>query len=431
MNNRFYVMDTNIPLLSLSFYEQYKDGIIVIPHTVIVELDGLKQGHSGVAVNARATNKLIGRISEQMVDNNHIIEIPEGKFKIMLPLKHEDIDYLKEDILDFNVKDDKIIYTAILTKIKNPSDEVILCSNDINVRSKVMCLYDKFKVKALAYEEDKVKSTDELYRTNYYEISDNTLLDKLYQGKLKKEDLSVELYINSPLTINNQMFRVDKSGFIKSIDEHGSYKIKNFKPCNIHQKHLVDLIINSDIQFVGVIGRSGCGKSITAIASMLHLLDNGEISQIIIAKAYAPVGRSVGMLKGTWEDKTELIKSSFRTVFMMLGRNLDLMEESGRVRFTTGEFDRGENFINCGLVLDEVQSYNSTTHLKTLLTRLDESSKCVILGDIAQCDEAFHTETFNPLSVVVSKLNGQEFFSSMYMDKSVRNKNIDIIDDLL
>jgi len=362
MEKEYVVIDTNVPLLNDDWYKAFKDKVIVIPFTMITEIDGLKKSMDIKGIHARNMSKLINKISEESKDKEDgIAALEEGNFMIHLP-RFSKANGLCAEVLDFNINDDKIIYSAIRTKEKFPESKVTLISNDNNVRSKLLGMYKTYKVDAKPYNEDASFKIRDFYTQYEYDITDENL-SKLYSEKLTVSDIDNNLFPNNPITFisgdKKILARVKPNGKdIKPVDKKETYKIGNFKPLNENQMHLISMALDEDIKILGIIGRTGSGKSVTSTAVALHLLDTGKVSKIKLIKPYQPLGNTIGMLKGGWSEKISPIRKTYISVFHMLGRNLDDMEEAGLVEFTTPEFERGENYYSTALIISEAQNMN-------------------------------------------------------------------------
>lgn len=425
MTNKFYVIDTNIMLLDPDFYESYKDGIIVIPKVVVDELDTKKNGFGTLAINSRLATKLCGKIVDQMLVKKDYYEVNGAKFMF----KH----YMFDNHL---TNDEKIISTALELKRELEDAEVMLVSNDNNVRVLCQLGYHAHGVKAIRHnEENQVNVKD------YYNVVELKLLDRqvgdLYNHNLHTKTLGMEEVANVPVNIvceNGDIIEARTSMNGKKLVPYNYVAKKKKKgngivPLNSEQVHLQKAIQDGNLKVVSCFGRTGSGKSLIAIATALELLGD-QYSTIHCIKPYQPVGNSVGMLKGTLEDKIKPIKASFECVLDMCGKDMERLEQFGQLTFSTPEFVRGITYHNTLMIVDEVQ--NLTPHeVKTIITRAGEGSKVILLGDTRQVDNSYLTENSNGLAVVTDALIGQSFFCNVFLKKSERADFLNIVDDLI
>lgn len=432
----YIVADTNIWLLNPNFYEQFKDCIIVIPQTVIEELDSKKSSFGILGLNARQSLKKIGEIAKkyQTVEEFENIEVDSFKFKIVNVPCDLDIWF---DLDDNKTNDNKIIASAFYLSA-NKGVTVSLLSNDCNVRTKTSLFYKKYKVKSLELVDGEVKTSD------YYHIEnvdvDDEILGKLYSGVLNVSDLKLSVNaINTPLYLHNNgetILAVIKSKGqvlpLKQGKKNNCFNIYGgIKPLNDCQKQFVNMIKDNSIKIIGCIGKTGSGKSLLALSTALQLvLEDGEYSHIKLIKPYVSLSNTVGLLKGSLDEKVFPIKESFNSALECMGLDLEELEHRGLVSFNVPEYERGKTYVASIVIIDEAQNL-SAMELKSLVTRCGESSKVILLGDTKQIDSLYLSENYNGLSYIIDKLTGQDFFGAIYLNKSERAKFIDKVDDLL
>lgn len=428
---KFIVADTNIWLLNPNWYESFKEEIIVIPQVVIEELDGKKSSYGVLGLNARQSIKKISKVAEKYEElfYDHI-HLDGYKFMIMSTPKDFCLD------LDLTINDNKIIACALFLG-ENIENEVILLSNDCNVRTKTSLYYQKYHVKSKELIEGEVSASDYYHVENINATDD--MLNELYNGNLTTNDLQLCCnVINTPLYFRHRgdtILATIKSGGkivpLQNTKKNNFYDIGGkIKPVNEYQKQLVNLIKDESIKIVGCIGRSGSGKSLIALATALKLVDDGVYSHVKLIKPYVSLGNTVGYLKGDLSSKLDPIKQSFNSALECIGTDIETLEDRGIVTFSTLEFERGKTYHSTLVIVDECQNLTNM-EIKSLITRCGVSSKIVLLGDTKQIDSLYLSENYNGLSYVVDRLNGQEFFATIFLNKSERAEFINVVDDLL
>lgn len=428
---KFIVADTNIWLLNPNWYESFKEEIIVIPQVVIEELDGKKSSYGVLGLNARQSVKKISKVAEKYEElfYDHI-PLDGYKFMIMSTPKDFCLD------LDLTINDNKIIACALFLG-ENIENEVILLSNDCNVRTKTSLYYQKYHVKSKELIEGEVSASDYYHVENINATDD--MLNELYNGNLTTNDLQLCCnVINTPLYFRHRgdtILATIKSGGkiipLQNTKKNNFYDIGGkIKPVNEYQKQLVNLIKDESIKIVGCIGRSGSGKSLIALATALKLVDDGVYSHVKLIKPYVSLGNTVGYLKGDLSSKLDPIKQSFNSALECIGTDIETLEDRGIVTFSTLEFERGKTYHSTLVIVDECQNLTNM-EIKSLITRCGASSKIVLLGDTKQIDSLYLSENYNGLSYVVDRLNGQEFFATIFLNKSERAEFINVVDDLL
>lgn len=427
---KYVVADTNIWLLNPNWYENFGDSVIVIPQIVIEELDGKKSSFGVLGLNARQSIKKISEIAKKYEEPvKDYVVIDKFKFIIMTTPKCLYFD------LDLSINDNKIIACAL--EMGEQGKDVTLLSNDCNVRTKTCLFYDKCRVKSSELVENSVRTNDYYHIENI--IATDSILNDLYNGNLTINDINLTTnVVNTPL-----YFRHNEDTILATITHNGKiiplqmnkrnnvYDIGGvIKPINEYQKHFVHAIKDPNIKIVGCIGKTGSGKTLVALATALKMVENGDYSHIKLIKPYVSLGNTVGLLKGTLDEKIEPIKQSFNSALECMGIDIESLEDRGVMSFSVPEYLRGMTYHSTIMIIDECQNL-SNTEIKSLITRCGSSSKIILLGDTKQIDSLYLSENYNGLSYVIDRLSGQEFFTPIFLNKSERAEFIDTIDELL
>lgn len=427
----FYVVDTNVWLLKPDFYESYRDGVVVIPTTVIQELDKHKGSFGVLGTNARLAARLVSRVAAGLRENpvDGIVALPEGKFLIKIPPAV--LAPSLQGLLDLSLNDDKIIACAIGCKDLMLDDSVTVVSNDVNVRSKTLVLWPQYRIDAVEFNDAGDFKIADFYKIVRIPAVDQQVAD-LFERKLSAADVSSDLFANQPFFLNETPVRVSGCGGLVLPIQHPTFReVRGFKTKNDGQVLLVDAIKNSGAKIVACCGRTGSGKSLTVIATALELLKSGKYEKIRLFKPVQAMGAEIGFLSGDYYEKTAPIRATFASSFEELGEDLEAYEKSQRVVFDVPIYQRGFTFKNTILVIDEAQLMEPGV-LKGLITRAHETSIVVCLGDTRQAtDNRFLNENYNGLSNLINRLQGQSCFSVVYLDKSERAEHLNLIDELL
>ena len=427
----FYVVDTNVWLLKPDFYESYRDGVVVIPTTVIQELDKHKGSFGALGTNARLAARLISKVAAglRVGPAAGIVELPEGRFLIKIPPAVLSPSLI--GLLDLSVNDDKIIACAIACKDLSLDDEITVVSNDVNVRSKTLVLWPTYGIDAIEFTEAGDFKIADFYKVLRLPAVDEVVA-ALFEHKLFVGDVSSDLFANQPFFLNEVPVRVSQCGSkILPVVRHTYKEVRGFKTKNDGQVLLADAMINSGAKIVACCGRTGSGKSLTVLATALELLKAGKYKKIRLFKPVQAMGAEIGFLSGDYSDKVAPIRATFASSFEELGEDLEAYEKSQRVVFDVPVYQRGFTFESTIIIIDEAQLMEPGV-LKGLITRAHESSIVICLGDTRQAtDNRFLNENYNGLSNLINRLQGQDFFSVVYLDKSERATHLNIIDELL
>lgn len=443
MSKKILIADTNIWLLNPHWIENYKnDHIIVIPQIVIEELDNKKHSPGLLGVNARIAIKMIGEIAKELELGTNVKNVNEINI-----INHNDSEWIVT--AEFNsystflnpltVNDDRIIATGLLLKNRFVDMyEVIILSNDCNVRTKVSLLCDLFHITSEVYSEVNVNDVNNIYHIEEIEATDD-MIAQLYETHLKTSELPLKnnapftpIYFKTPDKKTVLAYIYPTGDVVYPIaDNKEVYKVKGIKPANDQQKQFISMMRRFDSPHViACVARTGAGKTLIALATAIQMVEDGRFSHIELIKPVVSLGNTVGYLKGDMEDKIAPIKNSFDSAAEEIGVSLESLEDRGLVSFNVPEYLRGITFHNSIVIVDEAQ--NLTPHeIKSIITRCGENSKVILLGDLKQVDNTYLSSSYNGLTHVIDKLSGQDFFACMYMNKSERAEFLNILDDLL
>jgi PhoH-like ATPase len=197
----------------------------------------------------------------------------------------------------------------------------------------------------------------------------------------------------------------------------------------------MNLLMDPAVSVVSLIGRAGSGKTLLALASGLEqTLEKNLYNQIIVTKPVQPVGKDIGFLPGTMQEKMDPwiapIKDNLKFLFKNDKINLDMYLENGQIEVEAMTYIRGRSITNSFIIIDEVQ--NMTRHeIKTVLTRVGEGTKIVLTGDIEQIDNVYINSTTNGLTYVVEKFKDQVFSGHILLTKGERSEVATISSDIL
>jgi PhoH-like ATPase len=200
------------------------------------------------------------------------------------------------------------------------------------------------------------------------------------------------------------------------------------RPRNKEQSFLLDSLLDPNIEVVTVIGKAGSGKTICAIAAGLaQTIDDNDpqYSRIIVSRPVQPLGKDIGFLPGTMEEKMSpwLMPIQDNLQFLMGNdkTTLDIYTQKGIIEIEALTYIRGRSISNAFIIIDEAQ--NLTTHeLKTIITRVGEGTKIVLTGDVEQIDNVYINATSNGLTHAVEKFKLFELAAHVTLLKGERSK---------
>ncbi len=420
-----FVLDTNVLLHDPDAIFSFKDNKVVIPMTVIEELDSFKKLNDERGRSARLISRSLddlrgkGKLSEGVkIKNGGILKIE---------MNHHDVD-LPSDFSGQKA-DNQILSIAL--SLKQNGDKVIFITKDINLRIKAEIL----DIATQDYEKSKVKM-DELY-PGWKEIKvPAAKIDQFYkEGKVL---LKQEFYPNECVALK------DESGSSKSALTKYSKKENaltpifhqnslpwGLKPLNIEQKFAVELLLCNDINLVTLIGLPGAGKTILALACGLQkTVEERYFRKLYIARPIIPMGRDIGFLPGTKEEKLGAWMGAINDNLEFLmdkghpdaktEEKIDYLFSSGQIEVDSLTYIRGRSLPQQYIIIDDAQ--NLTPHeVKTIISRAGNGTKIVLTGDPYQIDNPYLDASSNGLTYLVERFKGQELFGHITFSKSERS----------
>ncbi|TYS11949.1 PhoH family protein [Bacillus subtilis] len=441
--SKIYVLDTNVLLQDPNAIFSFEENEVVIPAVVLEEVDSKKRYMDEVGRNARHVSKLIdalrqkGRLHEQVpLDTGGTLRIE---------LNHRSFHQLQEIFIE-KTNDNRILAVAKNLSLEEETKEdgrpVILVSKDVLVRVKA----DAIGLHAEDFLNDRVVDNDEMY--NGYK--DLYISQQLFSSFYGKNQITVNemkqhtFYPNQFALMKDELGgsssavgMADKTGTVlKRLvfdDEH----VWGIRPKNVQQTMALELLLREDIPLVTLIGKAGTGKTLLALAAgLLQTEDLGIYKKLIVARPIVPVGKDIGYLPG---EKEEKLKPWMQPIFDNLeflfnakkpGELEAILSGIGSIQVEALTYIRGRSIPDQFIIIDEAQ--NLTRHeVKTLLTRVGEGSKIVLMGDPEQIDHPYLDSLNNGLAYVVERFKGQPISGSVKLLKGERSGLAQLAADLL
>jgi PhoH-like ATPase len=420
-----YVLDTNVFLTDTAALKAYGRNDIVIPTVVLDEIDKHKHRQDTAGLNARKINRILDkyRISGSLSKG---VRISKGKGLIYVSA------YEMQDIpIGFKAEDsdNKIIATAL--SLQRHGKKVILVSRDLNLRVKA----DSVGIKCQDYDLDKaVESPEELFSgLKIIEVTDEEV-DKFYTGNLIVENdksLCPNQFVVLQSNTNEKKTALCKFvGANEPVKKIIPYKdIWGVRARNKEQEFALDLLFDENVHIISLVGRAGSGKTLLSIAAGLEQVLNSQAhkkgyQKLIVTRPVQPMGRDIGFLPGTLEEKMMPWVAPIRDNLEHLFGDKAAMEmymEQGIIEVEAMTYIRGRSISNAYIILDEAQ--NLTTHeLKTIITRVGEGTKIILTGDIQQIDNSYVDATSNGLAYAVEKFKQYKISGHVTLSKGERSQ---------
>lgn len=418
-----FVIDTNVLLHDPESIIKFPKHKVVIPVTVLEELDKMKRLPDERGKNSRAVVRFLDSLKKQGTGDFHQgICLENGSIvKIQMEIK---VDYVHTFALDIN--DNKILMAAYL--LKERGETVVFVSKDFAARIKA----EAIGLEAEDYENLKF-SYQAIYKgINHIEIPKQDI-DHFYKdGFIDIPDLAShpnEYYVMTSPEHSSAVGKYDpQKGQVGSL-----LKLPNvwgIKPRNVEQRCAIDALLRDDIKLVSLMGPAGTGKTLLALACGLRkVFDEGIYTKILISRPIVPLGRDIGYLPGTKEEK---LYNWMQPIYDNLEFLCDVSEEgssetlrwvmdSDKIEMEAVTYIRGRSLPKKFIIVDEAQ--NLTPHeMKTILSRAGEGSKVVVLGDPTQIDNPYLDKDSNGLTFTVGKFRDQKIYGHVFLDKTERSE---------
>mgnify|MGYP003667324499 FL=1 len=338
------------------------------------------------------------------------------------------ISFDKED------PDNHIIGTALTELKSNPHRKVIVVSRDINMR--VKC--DAIGIPSEDYNAAQVVSEgSEIFTGLVSHLVDDQVVDRFYNNEeiiLEKED--GKFYPNQFVMLVSSS-NEKKTALCRFVGQGAPLKpVQSYKsgvwgviPRNKEQTFSLELLLDPMVQVVSLIGKAGSGKTLLAVAAGLHqVMEDGKQSiyrRLVISRPIQPMGRDIGFLPGTLEEKMAPWLAPIQDNLQFLMGNdkltLDMYMESGTIELEALTYIRGRSIANAYIIIDEAQNLSSH-EMKTILTRVGEGTKIILTGEVEQIDNAYVDETTNGLTHVIERFKSQPVAGHITLLKGERSR---------
>ncbi|MBM7552899.1 PhoH family protein [Thalassobacillus pellis] len=438
---KIYVLDTNVLLQEPNSIYTFEDNDVVIPAVVLEEVDTKKRHMEEIGRNARQVSRIIDKLRLQGKLHKGI-PLPRGG-KLKIELNHRSYQKM-EDIFIEKTNDNRILAVALNLheeeKKKANGRQVILVSKDMLMRVKA----DALGITAEDFLNERAIHKDEVY-TGFREIyTDKEVLDRFYKsGDVPIKDLAGSYYANEFFILKNRanpsqsaMGIVNSSGILKPCN-FSSDHVWGIKPRNAQQTMALELLLRKDIPLVTMVGKAGTGKTLMALAAgLMQIEDLGLYKKMLVARPIVPVGKDIGYLPGEKEEKlrpwVQPIYDNLEHLFNVKkpGELDGILSGLGSIQVEALTYIRGRSIPDQLILIDEAQ--NLTRHeVKTILTRIGEGSKIILLGDTQQIDHPYLDEYNNGLIHVVEKFKEHPISGHVKLIKGERSPLAQLAADYL
>ncbi|MBI5789317.1 MAG: PhoH family protein [Candidatus Schekmanbacteria bacterium] len=430
-----FVFDTNVLLYDTQSVLNFSDNNIIIPVTVIEEIDQFKKDLNEIGRNARYFSRFLDHLRSQGSLATGVRLESGGTLRVIIG-KGLSQKLSPEQFPPNN--DHKILSVALVLQEEDPNTPVILVTKDTNLRIKA----DALDLTAEDYTRDRVEISELYTGMDTLGISADAMREFLYKGFHPLPES--EFYPHTCVTLKEEgnshhtalgRYLAHKQMVValKQLPPEGLWGIK---PRNYEQQFAVDLLLDDRIKLVSLTGVSGTGKTLLALAAGLIKTSDEEIYQrLLVSRPIFPLGRDLGYLPGDVEEKLRpWMQPIFDNVQLLLDtplkkrekrRSLNELTRMGLMEIEPLTYIRGRSLANQYLIVDEAQ--NLTPHeIKTIVTRAGEGTKIVLTGDPYQIDNPYIDSSNNGLSYAVERLKTEEITGHIHLLKGERSALADL-----
>ncbi len=452
-DTRIYVLDTNILLHEPLAFLSFKENDVVVPMTVLEELDYIKDSKKDVARDARVCIRAMEDLLRDATPEDMLAGVPlsgfgagdnrpTGTLSIYADLNMTE----SQQIFASDENDNRIINVALHLQTMFASQEVVLVTKDINMRLKA-------KGAGLAHVED--YRTDQLisdikYLTRGYHQFEGDFWERVKSVDSRSEgrdtihtvprSLLPEAYINEFLLDESNQF----AGLVESMDSDqmeildlGYERLMSrhawgINPKNIGQAMALHSLLDPHIDLVILTGPAGSGKTLLALAAALEMVvERNMYDKIIVTRNTPEIAESIGFLPGTEEEKMAPWLAAITDSLEVLHKHdentkgsMSYIMEKANIQFKSVNFMRGRSIQNSIVILDESQNLTAS-QLKTIITRCGEGTKLICSGNLAQIYSNYLSAVTSGLTYLVEKFKDFSGSATINLDGVVRSRLAD------
>ena len=437
---KYFVVDTNVLLHNADSITSFADNTVVLPMSVIEELDKFKSHTDELGRNARHVIRQLDALRQK------------GKLGDGVPMDHGGtlMIYMEKGKcvdtgLDMHVADNRIL--AVAFTLLQKGEKVIFVSKDINARLKA----DALGIEVMDFEKQKV-NIDELYRGQRELLVPASVINEFYQKKQVTTE-GLDLMPNEFVLLRDEndekhtaLTRALGSEMLGPLYEEYE-TVWNIRSRSKEQRMAFELLMDPTVQLVTLVGQAGTGKTLLALAAALEcVITLKRYDRILVSRPIIPLGKDLGYMPG---DKDEKLAHWMQPIFDNLTflmtdgskrkehetdesakQKVDKLLQAHVVELEALTYIRGRSIPRQFVIVDEAQ--NLTPHeVKTIISRAGEGTKMVLTGDPYQIDNPYLDTSSNGLTYAVERLKQNKIHGHITLLKSERSMLAGVAADLL
>ncbi len=429
MTQKTFLLDTNVLLYDPKVLSHFKNCLLIIPISVIEELDDMKRLPNDLGRNARLVMRSFDAIKAHHTKADLMAGIKiENGCEVRVFSCHN-LEANGKFVHDKNSRKNQVLYSAYQAAKTYP--DIIFLSKDFASRLKAQMT----GIHAEDYKNTSFSHRDIYTGLKKAEVSKKDIDLFMKNGVLDWPDQ--EIYANEYCVLSSD----EETHIIGRYDKHQKQLVAlnalpqdlwSIKPRNIQQRCALDLILREDIKLVTLVGQAGTGKTLLALACALRkVFDEGYYSKILVSRPIMPLGKDIGFLPGTKEEKLfhwmQPIYDNLEYLCQAgsgaqdTQENLRWIKESQKLELEAVTYIRGRTLPNMFIIIDEAQ--NLTPHeIKTVISRAGEGTKVILAGDPSQIDNPYLDIDTNGLTFAISKFGDHPIFGNMTFDVTERSE---------
>lgn len=439
-SRKIFVLDTNVILHDNTCIHKFLDNDIVIPITVLEELDRFKKGNESINYHAREFVRNIDELSQAGLFDSGV-KYGKGRGRILVQIDH---NFHSDLSFSFSASkpDHQILNCCYILAKTHLNRKVVLISKDVNLRMKAKSL----GLFAEDYMNDQVPEVSLDFKGfETLDGVDDELIDQLFITPFEipaehikpKYKWVANQYAILRNTSKSVLVRYQAdSKTVQRIEKLPAYGIK---PRNAEQNFALHALLDPEIPLVTICGKAGTGKTLLALAAALERRRNYR--QIYIARPVVPLSnKDIGYLPGDVKSKLDpymqplfdnlgVIQNQFPQTDPQYQKIKELIDEE-KLKISPLSYIRGRSLVKVYFIIDEAQ--NLTPHeVKTIITRAGEGTKIVFTGDIYQIDHPYLDTQSNGIAYLIEKMKGQALYAHVNLEKGERSQLSDLASHLL
>jgi PhoH-like ATPase len=436
---KHFVFDTNILIHDPRAIYHFEENEIVIPIFVLEEIDQFKKESSERGRNAREVARILDGFRADGGSLSDGVPMPSGGRLRVASGQRPVPTSLREN----QIADHLILGVALDVRDANPDEPTIFVTKDVNLRIRA----DALGLKAMDFEAGRI-DIDELYSGAMELEVPGEQIDQFYAentldlGQARVLPNQYVLLKDPESPSHTALGRVDpKTRRLIPLRKMRD-GVWGIRPRNKEQHCALDLLLSDEVKLITLVGKAGTGKTLLALAAgMQQTVEDRAYTRLLVSRPIFPLGRDVGFLPGTIEEKlnpwmqpifdnVEFLMGLSKTDERNGGRSYKELIDMGYIQIEPLTYIRGRSLPTQFIIVDEAQ--NLTPHeVKTIITRVGENTKIVLTGDPYQIDNPYVDATSNGLTTAVQKFMGQELAGHITLSKGERSELAELASNLL